>query len=262
MVDEREGLEPEQVGAAFEEPVHGLAEAAPDGPLVEVQDLARRRAERPDRSSHEHVPARDVAGLACDLGTTPREPASLVAQAVGREPDAVRAERGRLDDVRASRQVLAVDRPDQLGPGRDQLVQHGALRDAAAEQQRAHRSVGQQRAGSQALTESVAVAHRLGLVRQVRGKPPFRLGDRHALASRVVLELVMPDPADPEVVRWPGSRSSSPRPTRPATSRTTPSAGCRRATRPRAARTAFPSPCGPGRPDSRVPAGCPGSARR
>ncbi len=118
VVDEREGLEPEQVGAAFEEPVHGLAEAAPDGPLVEVQDLARRRAERPDRPGHEHVPARDVARLACDLGTTPREPARLVAQAVGREPDAVRAERGRLDDVRASRQVLAVDRPDQLRPGR------------------------------------------------------------------------------------------------------------------------------------------------
>ena len=82
VVDERERLEPEQVGAAFEQPVDGLAEAAPDRPLVEVQDLARRRAERPDGPGHEHVPAGHVARLARDLGATPREPARLVAQAV------------------------------------------------------------------------------------------------------------------------------------------------------------------------------------
>ena len=222
VVDEREGLEPEQVGAALEEPVDGLAEAAPDRPLVEVQDLARRRAERPDGPGHEHVPAGDVARLACDLGATPREPARLVAQAVR-----ARAGCGSRRTWTVSMMSAPAARysrwiaPISSGPGGDQLVQHGALRDAAAEQQRAHRSVGQQRAGSQALAESVAVAHRLGLVRQVRREPPFRVGDRHALAPRVVLELVVPDPPEPEVVRWPGSRSSSPRPTPPATSRTT-----------------------------------------
>jgi hypothetical protein len=52
-----------------------------------------------------------------------------------------------------------VDRADQLGAGGDQLVEHGALGDAAGEQERAHGPVGQQRAGREPFVESGARVH-------------------------------------------------------------------------------------------------------
>ena len=79
--------------------------------------------ERPDRSGDQHVAAGDVARLAGDLRAAAGQLAGLVGQAVRGEPDAVRAERGGLDDVGAGGQVLAVDRADQLGSARDQLVE-------------------------------------------------------------------------------------------------------------------------------------------
>ena len=113
-----------------------------------------RRAERSDRPRHQHVAAGHVARLAGELRAAPGQPAGPVGQAVGRQPDAVRAERGGLDDVRPDRQVLAVDRADQVRPRRHQVVEHRALRDAAAEQKGAHRAVREQRTRGQAIAES------------------------------------------------------------------------------------------------------------
>ena len=83
----------------------------------------RRSAQRPDGPGDEDVPAGHVAGLAGDLGAAPRQPAGLVGETVGGEADAVGAERRGLDQVGAGREVLAVDRADQLGPRQDELVE-------------------------------------------------------------------------------------------------------------------------------------------
>jgi hypothetical protein len=52
-----------------------------------------------------------------------------------------------------------VDRSDEVGTGGDQLVEDGALRHAAGEEEGAHRPVGQQRAGREAVRESAARIH-------------------------------------------------------------------------------------------------------
>ena len=153
VVDERERLEPEGVDAALEQALDGLPERRPHVGIAEVQDLAVRRAQRPDRSGDQHVATGDVARLAGDLRTASGQLAGAVGEAVRGKPHAVGTEGGGLDDVGADRQVLAVDRTDQLGAARDQLVEDRSLRDAAAEQQRAHRPVGQQRTGRQSVTE-------------------------------------------------------------------------------------------------------------
>ena len=127
--------------------------------LVEVQQVAGRRAERPDGSGDEDVPAGDVARLAGQLCAAAGEAAGLVAETEWREPGPVRPEGRRRDDVRARGEVLPVDRADELGPGRDEFVEHGPLRDAAGEQERAHGAVGQQRAGREAFVESGARVH-------------------------------------------------------------------------------------------------------
>ena len=80
MVEDRERLEHEQVDAAFEQPVDRLAERRPHGGLVEMEDLAGRRTQRPDRPGDEDVPAGYVAGLAGELRAAPGELAGLVAR--------------------------------------------------------------------------------------------------------------------------------------------------------------------------------------
>ena len=115
-----------------------------------------RRLERPDRAGHEHVAlAGHVARLARELGRAAIEQRGAVGQAE------CGARRKRLApkelvsiDVRAGRDVLAVDRADQVRPRLDQLVERRPLGHAAAEEQRAHGAVEQQRRTRQPLGES------------------------------------------------------------------------------------------------------------
>ena len=159
MVERRECLEHEQVHAALEQAVDGLAERGPDRCVAEVGEVVGGSAQRPDGPGDEDVPAGHVPGLAGDLGAAPRQPAGLVGETVGGEADPVGAERRGLDQVGAGREVLAVDGADQLGPRQDQLVQRGTLRDPAREEQRAHRPVGQQRTLGEAFAEPGARIH-------------------------------------------------------------------------------------------------------
>ena len=98
---ERERLEPEQVDAALEQAVDGLAERRPDRRVVEVEQVAGRRAERPDRPGDQHVAPGDVACLAGELGAATGQLAGLVGQPERGEPHAVGPERGGLDEVGA-----------------------------------------------------------------------------------------------------------------------------------------------------------------
>ena len=157
QVDER--LDHEQVDAALEQSVDLLAEGRPDRGVVEVEQLARRRPERADRARDEGVATGDVAGLAGDLGGPAVEASRVAGQPERREPDPVRPERGRLDQLRAGVEVLAVDRADEVRPGRRELVEAGPLRDAAGEQQRPHPAVEQDRRPGQALPEPLPLVH-------------------------------------------------------------------------------------------------------
>ena len=151
-----EGLEHQQVRAALEEPVDLLAEGGPDRRLVGMAELARRRAQRPDAAADPRVAAADVARLAGDLGGAAVEAAGLGRQAERIEPHPVGAERDGLDQVSPRVEVLAVERGDEVRPGRGELVEAGALGDAAREQQRAHAAVREQRGGGEAGGKPVA----------------------------------------------------------------------------------------------------------
>ena len=153
-VEER--LDDEQVDAALEQAVDLLPERGPDRRLVGVAELARRRSQRPDRPADPGVPAAHVAGLACDLRRPAVDAPGLGRQPVPVEPDPVRAERQRLDEIGARVEVLAVERRHEVGPARRELVEARPLRDAAREQERAHPAVREQRRGGEASGELVA----------------------------------------------------------------------------------------------------------
>ena len=159
VLDRGERLEHEQVDAALEQPVDHLPERGADAGRVEVDQVVGRRPERSHGPGDQHVPAGDVAGLAGDLGAAPRQPAGLVGEAIGGQTHPVGAKGRGLDQVSAGRQVLAMDRTDELRPRQDELVEGGPLRDPAREEQRAHRPVRQQRAGGEAFPEPSARFH-------------------------------------------------------------------------------------------------------
>ena len=113
-----------------------------------------------DADADPRIAAADVAGLAGDLGCPAIQATRLGGQAERVQAQPVGPEREGLDEVRAGVEVLAVDRPDEVRAGRRQLVQAGALRDAAREQQRAHAAVRQERAIGEAGSEAGAgLAH-------------------------------------------------------------------------------------------------------
>ena len=160
VMEVEEGLDDQEIDAALEEAIDLLAVDRPDGGVVRVAQLAGGRAERADAAADPRIPSADVAGLAGDLGG-----AAVQATRLGGEAEAIQAqpvgpERQGLDEVCARVQVLAVDRPDEIRSGRGQLVQAGALRDAAGEQERAHPAVGEERAFGEAGGEAGAgLAH-------------------------------------------------------------------------------------------------------
>ena len=155
-----ERLEREEVDAAFEEGFDLLAERRPDRRVVEAELPVGGPAERTDRACHEQVAADDVACLARDLGGAPVDPRDGAFEAPGGEPDPVRAEGGRLDDVGAGLAVLAMDRADQVGPGQGQFVEAGALGDPAREEEGPHRPVAQEGARGDPREEAVTLGRR------------------------------------------------------------------------------------------------------
>ena len=124
----------------------GRGSAPPSGPIEPATSASR---------------AGHVARLAGHLGGPPVEAVGLVGQAEGRQAEPVGPERGGLDEVRAGLEVLAVDRADEVRPGRRELVEAGPLGDAAAVQQRAHRPVGEERPRGEPRAEPGAGRRRL-----------------------------------------------------------------------------------------------------
>ena len=151
VAQSRERLEDEQVDAALEQAVDLLANGGPDL-APRAGGAARGSARRAGRSTR-RPGSRPATSRASRASWAPRRlsAAGPVAQPVGGEPDAVGAERRRLDELRAGVEVLAVDRADQLRAARDELVEVRPLRHAARVQQRAHRPVGEERAGGEPL---------------------------------------------------------------------------------------------------------------
>ena len=98
-----------------------------------------------------------LAGLAGQLGAAAVQSTGQLLEPVLGQAEAVGAEGVGLDGVRAGLDVLAVDRRDELGPGQDELVQAGALRDAARVEQRAHGAVEQERPAPQPDPEAFAL---------------------------------------------------------------------------------------------------------
>jgi hypothetical protein len=191
LVKVAERLEREQVRAALQQPFDLLQERGLQLGTRRPLRTVQRRGEGTDRASDEDLPTRHVARLARDLRASPVEPRCLVGEPVVGEPEPIRPERVRLDDVRARGDVLAVARADQVRPRLDELVQRRTLRDPAAEEQRPHRTVEQERSCGEAIGErSAGVGERRGShgdrvarrvlspARRSRPSPPSRGGSR------------------------------------------------------------------------------------
>jgi len=151
----RECLEDDQVRAALEQALDLLAEGGPRGRLGDDRPAPRRRPEGPDRTTNERVASADFACLPGELSRAPVDPAHLTLESPGRETLPVGAERQRLDQLRARLEILPMGRPDHLWMASDKLLETGALRHAATEQQRPQAAVHQERSGGDAASEAL-----------------------------------------------------------------------------------------------------------
>ena len=100
--------------AALEQALDLLAEGRPGRCLGDRRPAARRRPERPDRSTDERVAPADLACLAGELRGPPVERADLALEAPGRQTLAVGPERQGLDQLGARLEILAMGGPDHL----------------------------------------------------------------------------------------------------------------------------------------------------
>ena len=96
-----------------------------------ARQLVGRAPERTDRPADQDVAPGDVAGLAGDLGGTPVEPGRPVGEAEAFQAMPVGAQREGHDELGAGLEVLPVRAAHELRARRRQLVQAGALGDAA-----------------------------------------------------------------------------------------------------------------------------------
>ena len=140
--DVRERLEDQQVDAAFEQRLRLLADRRAHLPGPHVAGRRQHAPGRPDGARDEHRVAVDLARVARQPRRLEVDVAHLRFQPVPRQPEAVRAERVRLDDVRARRDVVLVHAPHEVRLVEHQRLEAGVLGDAAAVQQRAHRAIG------------------------------------------------------------------------------------------------------------------------
>ena len=155
LLEVEERLEHEEVGAAVLEHRRLLREELE--PLLR----ARRLAERPDRAADEDVAARQLPRLAGELHRGRVDPLELVVQVVGGELPAVRAERVRLDQLRAGVDEAHVQRDDRLGRPQVRLLGRAQARHRGG-QKRPHPAVGDdRRALLQACLETAGHARNL-----------------------------------------------------------------------------------------------------
>ena len=215
LVEIVEGLEDQQVHATFEEPVELLAKDGPGGGVADPQVAVRGATERAHRPGDQGIPPGNVACLARELGTPAVEPGGQVAQAPVGEPDPVRAERRGLHEVRTGVEILAVDRPHEVRPRQDQLVEAGALGDSAREEQGAGRAVGDE-----------------GPTGEARAKPVALRRAHLALAAVLAHRAIVPRTSDParrcpaETRAWPRPAAQPGPPARPVSrARKAPHAG-------------------------------------
>ena len=150
LVEVEERLDHEQVDAAtLEDPRLLRVEGAV---LGGVEDL--ELAERADRARDEDVAAGDLARLPCQPNAGRVDLLELVVEQDAGELAAVGAERVRLDQLGAGRDVARVHRDDALGRAEIRLLGAAQAADGARDE-RAHPAVGdERRAGSQAVEEA------------------------------------------------------------------------------------------------------------
>ena len=207
LVQVVERLEDEQVDAALQQPIELLAEGRPRRRVADPEIAVRRTAQRADRPANERIPAGDIACLAGQLRGPSVQARRDVAQAPAREPDPVRTEGRRLDEVGPGVEVLPVDRADQVGPRENELVEAGALRDPPGEEQGPGRAVGDERASGQTRPEAVALrcANRPGVVLRVHRRIVPRATRRPSRRVRATPAGRLPTPR----CRWPQPRDAS-----------------------------------------------------
>ena len=113
--------------------------------LRDGRPAARRRPERSDGAADERVASADLASLAGELRRPPVELADLPSRPHAASRWRLAPKRQGLDQLGAGLEVLAVGGADQLRLADDELLEAGALGHAAAEQERAHPAVDQER---------------------------------------------------------------------------------------------------------------------
>ena len=154
-----EGLQDQQVGARVGQRRGLLFE---DRRLVRRLELQRVfPGDRPDGPRDEDLTR--AGGIARDGHADGVDFRHLVFEAVRGEPGAVRAERVRLDDLRAGRDVTRVDLPDRLGPPQVQGIERLVEGDAHVVEHGAHRAI----ADEGGFAQSVEKLHRKCAVSQL-----------------------------------------------------------------------------------------------
>jgi hypothetical protein len=155
LVEVRHRLDPDEVDAAGDQRRGLLAEDVDRDVVVERAERLDDLARWADVAGDQRATTRGV-----DLGAGENrggavELVDAFAQAVEAEAQPVAAERVRHDDPRAGQEVAALDPPDDVRLGQVPDLGRVAELEAVGEQHRAHRTVGQDRAG---LVEEVAEA--------------------------------------------------------------------------------------------------------
>ena len=189
-------------------------------------------------------------------GTSRRRPRSRTTRRARNVPTRMRRSRPRPVRPRRRRLAVAGDSADRPGWEDSSAVAvcAGGSTDPSL-QCRPHKNV----CGALEGACRARIAESAAGLSEVRAEPAFGLGNRDAPAGCVVLDLVAADPPHGEVPRLRVVEVDAADRGGRAASRRSPSTRDPPAPH-RAGRTACPSRCGRGRPDTRTPAGCRGSS--
>ena len=151
-----EGLEHQEVSAAFEERGDLFFEGRRCLGDADAPDRLELLADRPDRSGDEDLLARDVARLASQLDRPEIDVTDAAFEAMAGELDSVGAEGIGLDQLRAGGNVRAVNFLDDFGLREVEFVKRALEADPARVQLGAHSPVAQQRPPAKPLEERVS----------------------------------------------------------------------------------------------------------
>ena len=166
-VDER--LQDDDVDAALEQAVQLFAECVSPDRIRLASGAPPGRLEGPDRAANERLAPGHVTCFAGQRGGPAIEQPNADLQAGRRQPEPVRPERQRLDQLGARREVFPVGGPDEVRPAHDELFQARSLGNPPAVEERAHAAIGQQRALGQARREALTRGRRGGNCRCWQG---------------------------------------------------------------------------------------------